>query len=139
MDFSFNRTTFKLACVCAFSRAIFQQERMEIGDIDIRHVKTDKQLADMLTKPTTSKKFIKNRNIFMSDASHLIMLALAYLLNLITSGICYEFVKFQPILWHQTEYYIEKELVFYDIKMFDRSVLLHRSRSHRSVSNILIS
>lgn len=69
-------------------QANYPREQIELGEIELSHVKSGEQLADMLTKPTTSSKFIVNTKLLMQTLISTFMI----LLNVI---ICRAFV-FEP-------------------------------------------
>lgn len=63
-------------------KAAFTKERLECNDISIDHVKSEDQLADMLTKTTTVKSFVSNRDRVMAPRH--IFLGLITLLSVLT-------------------------------------------------------
>lgn len=74
------------------------EKKIEDEQIVVSHVKSDHQLADMLTKGTSGPKFIRNRNYLMSALFYMLML-----FNF-TGGIVFEEVA--PIVWTRTGHYV---------------------------------
>ena len=48
----------------------FIRERVKFGEIELRHVGTEDQLADIFTKPLTGARFLKLRGLVMGHHSH---------------------------------------------------------------------
>lgn len=95
-------------------QAAYPREKIKEREIDIEHVKTDLQLADMLTKPTTIKKFVSNRNKLMTT-SELVLKLLTTCLMMITIVNCMIFDRAQPVLWAKTDKYVDDGLREYSI------------------------
>lgn len=78
-------------------QARYPREQVERGEVVIKHIKTDNQLADMLTKPTTITKFVKNRNHLMTTLTKAILAVIC--LFIITAGTkAYVFQRVSPLI-----------------------------------------
>lgn len=87
------------------------REIMDNGIIQVSHVKAEKQAADMLTKATTAPMFIKNRNLFMT------FLTIIILITIIKPHSCKVFDRVAPILWQHTNKYVGSPQVHYVIQL----------------------
>lgn len=91
-------------------RAAYTREQIENKQICVKHVRTEHQAADFLTKPMTSNKFILNRNKLM------------YFLNLVLLMIticsemnCTVFEETKPIIWIPTQHFVDTGITEYEI------------------------
>lgn len=95
----------------------YAREQVENKNIAIEHVKSDDQLADMLTKETTQVKFLKNRDLLMrspkssqskSSRGSKMMLAMLCLASFAApaSG-NYPFQRVKPIIYKPLDNYVE--------------------------------
>lgn len=57
-------------------RAAYTREKVQEGEIVIKHVRTDDNVADMLTKPLATKRFLFLRNKLMMVLTLLCMLSI---------------------------------------------------------------
>lgn len=91
-------------------QAAYPREQMELGEVAIEHVRTEKQLADMMTKPTSIQKYVKNRNSLVTAA----LLSVCLLTNLI--GVqTLTFQKVKPTIWLPTDYFVQSNIIFYEL------------------------
>lgn len=95
-------------------------QEIENKNITVHHVKAEQQVADMLTKPTTSAKFVQNRNKLMRAGSLgmkalKMMLGFTLLLMIANLGQAMVFDRVSPIIWTQTDKYVEQGTVNYKI------------------------
>ena len=76
-------------------------------EIALKHVRTDLQDADFLTKPMVSHKFMANRNRLMH------FLSLLSLLAVLAGGEHFE--PATPLIWIPTNYYVDTGITEYEI------------------------
>lgn len=81
--------------------ANYPREQMEKGEIDIKYIRTDEQLADMLTKATTVSKFTSGRSKIM-NFTQAALIALATL-AVITCTSAFVFTRVDPLIWIPTD------------------------------------
>ena len=81
-------------------QAAYPREQVEEGNINIQHVKTDEQLADMLTKPTTIQKFKRNTFKLMNTIAKTLFL-MAWICLYFGSGMSFVFERVDPMFWTQ--------------------------------------
>ena len=87
-------------------RAAFVRELIAKQELKVEHVSTEKQAADMLTKPLTTAKFNFNRAILM---------ALTLFTLIAASVSCMTFESTGPIIWLPTSSYVDAGVVEYDL------------------------
>jgi hypothetical protein len=95
-------------------QASYPREQIEKGEVQIEHIKTDNQLADILTKPTTSIKFRQNRDRMMNTTlatAALAMLALLALTSLPASTFVLQ--RIDPLIWIPTDDIVDIGFVNY--------------------------
>lgn len=90
-------------------RAAFTREQVAHGEVEVRHIKTDYQLADFLTKPLSNGRFTSLRNKLMFLMSILAMLTLCRAIN---------FEDTKPLIWIPDEHYVDGGVVDYEIYYF---------------------
>lgn len=112
-------------------QAAYPREQLDKGEIDIQHVKTDYQLADMLTKPTTAAKFIKNRGKLMCKTVGIFAMIACYLIQMMMLIAGTEFEKSSPINWVETNHYVEAGNIDYSLKLKFESPCLYIKRQYR--------
>lgn len=88
-------------------------QEIENKNITVHHVKAERQVADMLTKSTTSIKFVQNRNKLMKAFE--IALALLTLFVVLSQAMVFDRVT--PIIWTMTDKYVEQGTVSYKINL----------------------
>lgn len=86
-------------------QASYPREQMELGEVDIKHIRTDKQLADMLTKPMSIQKFKTNNSQLMNSLS--MMLTLLCMVALISQSSGYIFDRVSPLMTEVTDYKVD--------------------------------
>ena len=91
-------------------RAAFTREQIQNDEIVLKHVRTDLQDADLLTKPMVSHKFMANRNRLMH------FLSLLSLLAVLAGGEHFE--PATPLIWIPTNYYVDTGITEYEIDKF---------------------
>lgn len=98
-------------------QANYPREQIEAGEINIEYVKSEKQLADMLTKPTTIKKFMENRNKLMC----VILIILQLLSSFVRMSKCtnaYFFNKVSPLVFEPVrDKFVETGTTLYELEM----------------------
>ena len=86
-------------------QAAYPKEQIEKGEIRIEHVRSEHQLADMLTKATTIPNFKRNRNKLMSiNAS---IACIMCILTFVTLNDSYVFQRVKPLIWIPTNHFVE--------------------------------
>lgn len=98
-------------------QAAYPREMIEKGEITIEHVKSDQQLADMLTKPMSTTSFVRNRNKLMTTAASWLtaMLAVVSLIPMKTGST--EMLEVNPLLWKPIETYIDGGIANYEVRL----------------------
>lgn len=91
----------------------YPKEQIENGFINIEHVPSGDQLADMLTKPLGPQKFIQNRKKLMTNVI-MTMLAITCLFSGTTAE-SYRFDTVTPILYGPTAHFVEDRIIDYEI------------------------
>lgn len=104
-------------------------EQAEKGEIIVSHVKAENQMADMLTKPTTGPKFIRNRNWLMSSLELLgkSLFMILVLFNLLSSSYQIVFERVTPVVWVDTKKLVDHGPVSYlmELRFADPCRYLH--------------
>lgn len=95
-------------------QAKYPREQVDKGIISIKHIKTDNQLADMLTKPTTVKKFVYDCGKLMSLATK-VMTLIMLITVCAQSAYSYTFDRASETVWIPANNYVEVGLTAYDI------------------------
>lgn len=96
-------------------QAAYPREQTEFGEVTVEHKKTNLQLADMLTKPTTIKQFVDNRDkLVKTKTMASILLAFACMM-IATSGLTYKFDTVHPILYQPTDRFVDMGIAEYTI------------------------
>lgn len=93
-------------------KAAHIREEIDNQSITVSHVKSDYQLADMLTKSTTGPKFTKNRNLLMNFMTVLGMLSIS-----IGSTNSMIFDRVEPIVWTHTDHYVGGIQTYYVVQV----------------------
>lgn len=88
-------------------RAAYTREQVAENNVEIKHVSSQKQLADCLTKPLTTSGFLSNRNKLM------LYLSLLFCLSIPCQGAIFEETK--PIIWLPTNFYVDAGITEYEI------------------------
>lgn len=95
-------------------QASFPREQMEKGEVAIEHIKSDDQLADILTKPTTSAKFKLNRDKMMNKNYKLMGLTAIAMLALVINIVrAFVFQRIDPMIWIPTDDMVDIGFVTY--------------------------
>lgn len=100
-------------------RAAYLREMITNGEIEIRHISTDYNLADMLTKPLTTNRFTYLRSKLMYIMSIIMMLSIICLggdslpneLHRSQQSASLEVTK--PIIWIPTDNYVDVGITEY--------------------------
>lgn len=87
-------------------RAAFTREQVASKQVEVRHIKTENQLADFLTKPLSNGRFTTLRNKLMFMMS---------LISLITLSHGYNFEDTKPIIWMPTDNYVDGGITEYEV------------------------
>lgn len=89
------------------TKLAFIKERISANIIQLRHVKSKFQLADMLTKALPVNEFVKARNSLMVDST--IKVAAISLLAILATGSTnsYKFDTIKPIVYQSTDKYVD--------------------------------
>lgn len=95
-------------------QASYPREQMEQGEVDIEHIRTDKQLADMLTKPTSIQKYTANNSRLMKV--QVVALALMCLLAVISPASGMIFERVSPLITEPTDYKVDGGTNDYEIE-----------------------
>jgi hypothetical protein len=119
------------------AQAAYVVEQTEDKNVSVHHVRTDDQLADMLTKPTTSRKFVSNCSLLMKCLAILITLFLC-------CGEAFVFDRVAPIVWTEVKKPVEKKYQHYmvDIRYTSPCPLLKKipmTRRKREVYSAPVS
>lgn len=93
-------------------QASYPREQMERGEVDIQHVRTDNQLADMLTKPTSIQKFRTNSLRLMS--THAMICAMVCLI-MCSPTLGFIFDRVSPIVIEDTDYKVDSGTNQYEV------------------------
>lgn len=93
-------------------QADYPREQIE-GKIEIQHKRTDEQIADMLTKSTTIKKYVENRDKVMVNKT--LALAMIMSLSLVSQVCCYKFDTVSPIIYQQTDRFVDLGVAQYTV------------------------
>lgn len=94
----------------------YSREQIEAGEIEVKHVATNLQLADMLTKPTSVKQYENNRDTLMTSKSLALALIVICMLSYTMSGIDgFQFDTVRPILYKTTDNYVDIGALSYEI------------------------
>lgn len=113
-------------------RAAFTREQIENKEIEVEHVKSEEQLADFLTKPLTSSRFMYNRSKLMYFLS---ILAIIMCLK----GESTRLDECKPIIWQPTHHRVEAGTTEYviDFTVMDPCISLERKfiRKKRDSAN----
>lgn len=88
-------------------RAAFTREQVEKNEVMVKHVRTDNNLADMLTKPLTSNRFTFLRNKLM------FLLAVMCCLLVNSDAVLFEGTK--PIIWLHTDNFVDNGITQYEV------------------------
>lgn len=92
-------------------RVAYPKEQIEAGNITIKHVRADDQIADSLTKPILVHKFVRDRERTMVNKAIwalTMMMAISF-----TQGFVFERTK--PIIWIATDKFVDVGVVQYVI------------------------
>lgn len=95
-------------------QAAYPREQIEFGEVSIEHKKTDLQLADMLTKSTTVKQFVSNRDKLSVSKSTAALLLTFMALAAVTTA-AYKFDTVRPIIYEPTERFIDTGVAEYTV------------------------
>ena len=120
-------------------QASYPREQIEKGEITLKHVRTNEQLADMLTKPTTTQKFESNSKRLMTTWAYCLSV-LFYIATLtITLSNGYLFERVNPVIWIPTENYVEEGITTYDLDLTygNPCDTVPTERTHRYASDSL--
>lgn len=90
----------------------YPREQIEAGNINVKHISSQNQLADILTKPTTTGKFKLNLLKLMTIS--LLLLCLVEYRG-ITQG--YIFDRVNPLVWRPIENHVEINTTVYDLEL----------------------
>lgn len=85
----------------------YAKEQIDIGEVKIEHKRTDDQLADMLTKRLSAKKFKLNRDKIMTSKTSRLTTMLILLL-MITGCSTYRFDTIKPIIYQPLQHFVEE-------------------------------
>ena len=95
------------------ARTGYVAEQIENKKISVHHVKTDNQLADMLTKATIPKTFRRNCSMLMKSMS--IMMMLFMTLALVANGLIFDRVA--PLVWTDMNTIVQRDTRDYEIDL----------------------
>ena len=93
-------------------KAAYVREKIELQEVSVEHVNTENQLADMLTKPMTAKKFTSNRSWLMTMLQ--ILMCLTVMTSVEVLGL---FERVDPLVWSSTNKYVDHGLSFYNVEL----------------------
>lgn len=85
----------------------FCREQVQVGTVDVQYVKSEDQLADMLTKPLAKSKFENNRNRMMVPGLKALVAFATVCMMLCIQTSAYIFERTRPIIWLPVENYVE--------------------------------
>lgn len=86
----------------------YPKEQINKNIVQIKHVSSNEQLADMLTKSLGPQKFIPNRDSLMTCLTLLTLICISH-------SEAYKFNTVDPIVYASTNYHVEKSLTEYEI------------------------
>lgn len=89
-------------------RAAFVREAIQNRDIEVKHIGTDDQAADFLTKPLTTAKFVWNRSLLMT-------LTILFMLTTGVSSMTFEATS--PIIWLPTNNFVDAGVTEYEVQL----------------------
>lgn len=120
-----NESAIKIACNEKSShrtrhmhvQAAYPREQIELGEVVVQHIKTDYQLADMLTKPTTPQKFERNRNRLMVNLTTLLTALFLGLIGSLAFVDSTLFSKIEPLLYTKTDKFVASGQTVYEIDL----------------------
>ena len=98
-------------------QANYQREQIENGTVDVTHVKSDKQLADMLTKPTTIQKFILNTNKLMNTLIRVLCITIFLMAGLDIKSEAYLFERVNPMIWIPADNHVEISTTVFNLDL----------------------
>lgn len=95
-------------------QAHYPKEQIEIGEINVKHIRTDNQLADMLTKATTTGKYCTNVAKVMVKT----LLLLTVILGIIYTTSAFQFEKVDQIIWlPMDKHKVETDTLIYNLDL----------------------
>ena len=87
-------------------QAAYSREQIEAKEVVVRHLKSELQLADMLTKATTVKHFETNRDkLMMRKSMFTTLLTVLSCLCLLAGGVRFE--PLSPLVYQPTDHFID--------------------------------
>ncbi|KAG9509473.1 hypothetical protein GZH46_02007, partial [Fragariocoptes setiger] len=125
----------------AMREAAYSREHFENKVIDIKHVKSENQLADMFTKSTTIQKFQNNRDMLMKPLYFLAVICLVA--SLFQQQECFVFERTRPLIYIPTNHYVDAGIVQYQVDftytspctMIPLPLTYHEATKQTSVNN----
>lgn len=92
------------------AQAAYVVEQVENKKVSISHVRSEDQVADMLTKPTTARKFAQNCSLLMTSLAILVMVAIRAANGLVLDRVA-------PVVWTETGKYVSTGVNDYDFEL----------------------
>lgn len=116
-------------------QASYPREQAENGEIELHFVKSEDQLADMLTKPTTIHKFVKNTDRIMKTALNILLIALLLIMGIGDPTEAYIFDRVNPMIWIPLENHVETNITTFNLILTYTSpcAMLDKERVHTAV------
>ena len=110
------------------AQASYVLEQVENKHVDVQYIRAENQLADMLTKATTPKKFVQNRSCLMRS-----LLLLSMMMIVTTSAIVFDRVA--PVVWTDIDKFVEIMSQPYtaDIRFISPCTLMDKMRGHHRI------